>query len=274
MSQFTRNFKPDRRDILYGLTETRAAYLTKFIKSKHNDNDFTIGDKGFYINDYNEPIVFGNAFARPEDVDKIFDAIDWGKQEDYLSALVDTKHAPGSVFSRASWRDLAKGNAAVLQSLKQTSPKDMAFARMVLAVRRSCKYGIEYVSSLKTGAHVHYALDGISMSDVVAKTQTNLWVGTVGVPITTSELRYLFRNWNHFSGRANILFYRNCQVVQPPWESDPQTWFPYADHLIKKNLGRQGVNQGTLGLCILDGIQKRYSDCIRRFHTLPLATPT
>ena len=92
--------------------------------------------------------------------------------------------------------------------------------RSYLAIRRACKFGLGLAATNAAfiGAKVHFLLDGLDMQEVANKNPRAGYGGRTSVSITTSELRYAFRNW----GRLNnaIVFYVNLLPVAPPWISD------------------------------------------------------
>jgi hypothetical protein len=103
-------------------------------------------------------------------------------------------------------------------------------------IRKACKFGTEYFT--RNGV-IHYLIDGIDMEWVVEK---RLDHNTGKMPICTSEIRYIFRNWGVFSGR--IKFYRKNVECTPPWYEDDLTvynkavrkgWVQYALKLFNKS---------------------------------------
>src|SRR5262249_23086519 len=57
--------------------------------------------------------------------------------------------------------------------------------------------------------------------------------GQKAVPITTSELRSVYRNWPEFRGK--VLFYRNFICVRAPWETN-RAWDRYGLARLNKYL--------------------------------------
>ncbi len=112
-----------------------------------------------------------------------------------------------------------------------------------LAIRRSCKFAIDFFARQKSKSCIHYILDGMDMKTIVNGTMvTNEETQEKKVPICTSELRYLFRNWNKFKDTYRITFYKDYDWAPPPWYdySDPQVikrWAQYAVHRVFKFVG-------------------------------------
>lgn len=100
-----------------------------------------------------------------------------------------------------------------------------AHARMVKAVRRSCKGGIAMVASLAAyravNAHVHFALDRLGDLGALAMKNPHNPARDY-VAITTSELDFCYRYWNdpQFPLSHIVKFYVNGDRVMAPWEGD------------------------------------------------------
>jgi hypothetical protein len=246
MGLFAANFDPFRGDVVYGRTEARAEYLEKFLESyqvkilqRKYGKTFGVYTKGYFINDYNEVITKGDLSCPSKP--KLY--TNSKALEHYKSLLEKSKYAPATVADR-DWRGVAKGDKTVQADSVRTDEEWTALTE-VYAVRKACKFGIEYISSF-LGAKVHYALDGINLQEVVGKADRNLWTGKQGIPITTSELRYLFREWGRYRDNVNLIFYIGRGEVPAPWVSSPQEWLPYAmqrvdkyrDHLAVANAGQ------------------------------------
>lgn len=99
-------------------------------------------------------------------------------------------------------------------------------------LRRACKFGVLNIDLVHPGTKIRFVLDNIDMKDVLAKTQFQDASHPLKVPITTSELRALFRNWK--TTRGHVIFYRNQDVVQAPWDAEPDVWHAYAEARYKK----------------------------------------
>jgi hypothetical protein len=259
MSDFTNYFNPFRRDILYGLQASRETYVFAFITEEYRGlsqeqkdhyrslegaetfpDDFAsetynhLEDAGIYVNSYNEPITSADF--------RNLDAIVLGKPksgfiDDYQSSLENTKYAVQKIGA-ATLRSLSKGDSKLLELTgKDKIPaKDVANLARHLAVRRACKHGIHYILS-QTNAVVHYVLDDIDIQSVVDKTSYEVMDGASGVPITTTELRFMFRYWHQLREKAEegkIIFYLNQKRAKAPWEKSPDLWLPYARHRLNK----------------------------------------
>ena len=134
-------------------------------------------------------------------------------------------------------------------SLDKAGMKGLTAMVNNLAIRRSCKYGLEYFTA-RQGV-VHYCLDRIDNATAADGKAIMLGNGANKYTICNSELRFLFRNWSQFRRKAfatvnaqgfiryaQIRFYREFKEVRALWE-DPQTvdaWIPYAKHLAAKTI--------------------------------------
>jgi hypothetical protein len=97
-----------------------------------------------------------------------------------------------------------------------------------IRLRRSSKFGVRWAA--QSGRRIHFNLDNIVMDEVVNKNRAGEdSPAALGRPkqraITGAELRFVYRNWNQL--RDRVVFYRNRQVVPPPWESEPLLWARY-----------------------------------------------
>jgi hypothetical protein len=116
---------------------------------------------------------------------------------------------------------------------KWTSKGDVVST--MLAIRRACKFGLEYVIMQKHQT-VHFVLDVphnpgtmIDMHDVVAKEKYSGGNPSPAgsVPITFSELRCCYRNRQEWVPTGRLKFYLNLNEVRPPWEQFPALWQQY-----------------------------------------------
>ena len=88
--------------------------------------------------------------------------------------------------------------------------------------KRGSKSGIEMVAQQpdNVARRIHFILDGMDMGGVVNK-DTRLH----GDSITSSELRYIYRNWNRLKNK--VIFYRDGKVVTSPWQAEETLWNNY-----------------------------------------------
>jgi hypothetical protein len=233
MAGFADNFNPFRWDILYGRREARTDYIESFLKSRQlkglerrYQKEFTWKSVGYFINDYNETITKGDLSYPSEP--KLFS--NSSALDHYRGLLEKSKYAP-KTLTESTWQDFAKGDITIQADTLRTRA-EWTDAAQIAAVRKGCKFGIEYISCFR-GATVHYALDGIDMAKVIGK-ETHALLGTTGVPITTSELRYLFREWGRYRDSTNLIFYNLMDEVKAPWVVNPDPWLPYAKQRVDK----------------------------------------
>jgi hypothetical protein len=300
MTAFLNNFDPFRHDVLYGLQGSRETYVFAYIEKIYQaqppeakarfgameegdqfPDDFAsevytaIEKQGTYINSYNEPITSGDfsqidriTLARPTEPRILH----------YHQLLSQTRYAVQRVGA-ATLRSLAKGDdrLASATGTATLSAQQLAALRLHLAVRRACKFGIEYISRQRE-VIVHYILDGIKSEDVVNKTSYGVMGGTKGLPITTSEIRYMFRNWFDLKNQAierKIMFYNDQAEVRAPWYDAPTLWLPYAQHRVDKytranpRLGWTEDNHVEAFRRL--SAQGRASDALQHFFVLPTA---
>lgn len=143
-------------------------------------------------------------------------------------------------------------------------------------IRRGCKLLIW--ETIDKGATIHYALDDIDISIVANCSPLKLKAtrrggaggqqgkkATSKVPVCTSELREIFRNWPRLQN--NIVFYHQTLEVTPPWKNQPvetmMNWALYAIHRQKKKHG--DANPIAANMEILLG-QQNFDEVIDLYH--------
>lgn len=192
----------------------------------------------------------------------------------YLAALnAHKKYAPSTTSGNVGATPklltaLQKGNDSIAAD---SSAKGLKAAAKELAIRRSCKFGIEY--NVEKGARIHYILDGMDMKKVSEKAKFDKVIHLYGgdlvfkkISICTSELRYLFRNWQKIKSTGHVLFYWNYTSVKPPWEdaywaSSLDGWATYAAHRVEKALAlltkqEQAATPDLGGIYLLQHLKK------------------
>jgi len=133
--------------------------------------------------------------------------------ERYWDAISQTKYSP----ARVTGLGLDPGNYAKLQKqtgkeIRQGEDNTATLKEMeyYLAIRRSCKYGLEYVCMTTASAvRIHFALDGIDIRKITGK---ELDAGRSY--ITGSELRFAYRKWGRLqrNGEDTFLYRGYCGV--------------------------------------------------------------
>ncbi|HEX6368899.1 MAG TPA: hypothetical protein VF006_08200 [Longimicrobium sp.] len=261
---FCQEFDNERGDVVYGLNSERTRYLVSWAESRvaQVEASNAAGDYGPYeqveyrndvesarrlpmrsklmINDYNDPVARGD-FSNPAQpgLYRTFDP----DVRDYRDELVGHARYAPALVAAVGQAGLAKDDDRIGNGAQLTA-QEQELAYRVHAIRRACKFGIEYITSLQGGAKIHYILDGIAMDEVVNKKARALWVGTVGVPITTSELRYLFRKWWRYKDTQRVIFYRDGMSTRAPWLEEPAKWLPYAHDRVEKHWQQGTINPG------------------------------
>jgi hypothetical protein len=248
-------WKLDRGDMLYGIGPEITDYLKRLYGSGINAHAYK-EERYAAINTYNTSLksslfaVHGTTVAvtAPSSTNR------W--KSDYATKLnAKAKYAPSTVGGDLS------ADAGLLASLKKgrstlattSSTADIAAAAKELAIRRSCKFGIEYAITLP--AYIHYILDGMDMKKVANKELFDKTI-TIGsgsgarsisfkkMSICTSELRFLFRNWQRIKATNRVLFYWKYKTTPAPWEDDvgyPESmvlWADYAHHRVEKAVAK------------------------------------
>lgn len=94
-------------------------------------------------------------------------------------------------------------------------------------IRRRCKIGLNS-AKLNPNLKIIFCLDGLNMSEVLSKADYS------GKKITSTELRYAYRNWKELSEK--VIFMKGGQRVKAPWEQEPEVWQAYQPKCWKNNL--------------------------------------
>jgi thiamine pyrophosphokinase len=250
-------------DLVYGVTAQRDVYIDRFIIDKaaealreyqNSPADFDSDEETtqeywtkltqrskIFVNAYNDPIIKTDfsqpvlAIPQPPLGERV-----------YVNKLTQHPKLAPQGTKGATMSSLSKGDSSKAGTDKAAlGGAEKADLEGLLAIRRACKFGIEFAVTSHY-KKVHYVLDAITMTDVLNKTTFPLYSGKDGVPITTSELRFLFRNWNRFKGTGRVVFYSGFNAVQPPWETGNfDGWAAYALHLIEKakyNVNATAIN--------------------------------
>lgn len=218
-------FDPWRGDLLYGFAEDRGEYLhhmETLVASGRNLGlktflDAPQGSFWIQVDAYNDTL-FGDQtlFATA--------ASDVGDRGDQQSG--------SDPFITAFWEKLKQHRFSPLEVFKMSNAKvkkegwypDLEKDRYYLAIRRACKFGIENVlNAASPDAKIHFVLDlfsrnlGERMVQATYKMQVTARSRTA-IPITTSEIRYAYRNWHRLKDR--MIFYYKFANDCAPWEDD------------------------------------------------------
>ena len=99
--------------------------------------------------------------------------------------------------------------------------------------KRTSKGGLEFQTIVRQ-RKIHFLVGNMNMNHVVNKTGG----ARGGESVTSTELRWLFRNWNNSRVRNNVIFWDHNGKIRAPWESAPQTWAGYKEHVDEKHHAR------------------------------------
>ena len=240
--------KLDRGDLIYGIADPRAGpkYASVLFKGgRYADvynNYFGIGTgeafgkrgRGF-ADDLPTPESVLTSIGRVELTRNVetmseFEADRAVQRRAYIDGLMRSRFSPTLVFG-ASTEDLSSNNNTGMGVATQSG---MNTALWNKAIRNACKYGIEMIGTdpvfTSRGAQVHFVLDQLadigkmalkkSLDDIIGRPARSDYI-----PITSSEITYVFRNWTRLSN--TVRFWVNGLEVQAPWlsqwtEDDPR----------------------------------------------------
>lgn len=242
MSNVSDEFNPGRGDLLYGLAAARGKYLDhiELYGTRPLDGYVTMVDDyntQFYNSVWRKPGCPYNAHTINQHLLHFRGELMTRQPnsapvvDDFYGKILKSRFSPVRVSSvksvspqkaeKEGFQDSTepKGGGVPYSADGYTSD---ALNRSFLAVRRGCKFGIGFVadkvSTTRPNAVIHFALDGMRMQSILDKSTFELNLGNTAVPVTTSELRYTFRNWDRFKDRVN--FYINYVKLPAPWEVD------------------------------------------------------
>lgn len=147
-------------------------------------------------------------------------------------------------------------------------------------VRRACKYLLYYIVANKE--KIHYALDGLDIKTIVDREHRDLpslsdrrgnrEKRPAKVPVCTSEVREIFRNWGFF--KDEITFYMNLNETVAPWlrsdinKEELATWVRYAMKRVRKGgggRGTEGIKGGPENMT-MEELRKKLLECFSKLR--------
>lgn len=165
-----------------------------------------------------------------------------------------------------------------------THGRDMKMSDLIYdaMIRRSCKFLL--YDAIRQGRRVVYLLDDLDLDKVAylsGKSGIPDDARIVGgpsdgkVPICTTEIREIFRNWDYF--RAYLKFFKDFREAAPPWAAvhgKEREWAAYANHraraLLSSTHPLSTTQRGHLQACC-DQHATSPAQAIESFH---LARPS
>ena len=163
---------------------------------------------------------------------------------------------------------------------KTTHGKPMKLSDLVFdaAIRRSCKFLI--YDTIRQKMQIVYLLDDLDLTKIAylvkrgqaipedSRLRTGSSEGKV--PICTTEIRELFRNWDYLS--AHVSFYKDFEACDAPWgasNGQEKAWALYGAHRAEKILGSKLASKGDaeqLQACIDQVGQGAWAAAIKSYH--------
>jgi hypothetical protein len=241
---FVTAFRPQDGDLIYGRAEARGAYYGHFTQAQRDACDdagawVTIDEYNDYFGTSGDAIAAGptvadvrkfvkdqSALASVEPtLNKGYD-VGWqqlDQREKYQEKIVNSRYSPTSVLHpvRGSPQKLASEGFVAGVGKAATADDAEYYNKTYRSIRRACKFGIGIVAleaAFRTPrAKIRFVLDGLDMQAIASK-QTRQGYDRIAVPITSSELRYVCRNWGKLE--RIVKFYVNLAAVNPPWVED------------------------------------------------------
>lgn len=223
---FTALIDARRGDLVYGLEKPKAKkYLSllsleeQLTVTMNTYNDFLLSLlRGYYLYDEVDSIKAMESYFI--EVEKVMKKADQALQEAFDQHL--KFHGEGFLGDEAynidkALEDISKGHK--LKSRANTGETDF-----FLPIKRGCKLGLKDIvikGFTVNGKRpiLHFALDGINIKEVINKGEK------YGYGITSSELRYLYRNKERIINK--VIFYEEGKSVKCPWGVDEKSWSRY-----------------------------------------------
>lgn len=218
------NFEEGRENLFYGLAPERDKYLSGNVGSNYLESDTP-----YYIDQY---VKIWFAAILTKATNKGFrrhdrsTALHIESPEDHKLALESSRLVHDDYKLWDLFFQVGEGNPKfnasniIAQVVSGWTDTDNPFGAEgsfpKLWSKRLSKAAI-YMAKDELGPSIHFLLDGIDQSAVVSKK------GDHGASVTSSELRYLFRN----RGAAQVKYYKNEKAVPAPWASAPWKWSKY-----------------------------------------------
>jgi hypothetical protein len=161
-------------------------------------------------------------------------------QRRFYAGIRNSRFNPTQLFGKPN-RELdhrlgKEGYASVDPDTLLIPGEDLTpFALQYKMVRMACKHGLQHFAETYARKHrsvVHFILDGVDVDAVVEKVKRKGHLGKESLPITYSELRMCYRNWDLYS--QCVWFYRNLQICPAPWVENAAGWSGYGERRREK----------------------------------------
>ncbi|MEY8445113.1 hypothetical protein AALA44_02760 [Enterococcus ratti] len=229
--------------LIYGLTEERKKYAKSigFSLNEESENNFYINASPFYIDFYNdeiENVLISEELKRRNNPCLASEENFTKFSKEWINYIdQSTKHWP-LWYEYFQVTQLNPKNE--LKTIYKEESKE-EYWNTSLHIKRGCKIGLELAKFIPD-LEIHFCLDGIDIQDVIAKAQDK---SIYGGSITSSELRYIYRNWEYL--KKSVIFIEQNQKVEAPWIRDPVSWKKYVpkSQLLKKEEVTQQANKSN-----------------------------
>jgi hypothetical protein len=246
---FAQNFRPDCADLIYGLAQGSAGNQRElYVQSLDPVKEAAARIAYYTCDQYNNNLGLfspSNTFA---EMDSRVRAGGKGEKNEPITAeqrrfyagIRNSRFNPSQLFgtqNRELGHRLAKeGYAGVDRDQLMNPDMDLTpFAVQYKMVRMACKHGLQHFAETYARKHrsvVHFILDGVDVDAVLAKVKKSGHLGKESLPITYSELRMCYRNWDLYS--QCVWFYRNLRICPAPWVENAAGWSGYGEQRREK----------------------------------------
>ena len=243
---FQRLFRPDCADLIYGLSQGGRDYREEYLQTLGGQLPETVKRDTYYtIDQFNNNLGLFSAedhFAKMDErVKASVTAEVRGEKREvvtpaqrrFYASTRNSRFDPTQVFKdtrEMRFRLEKEGYDPESPFFPEERKAEIALAmsRQYKMVRMACKNGLLHFArnyAIKHRSVVHFILDGIDTDAVANKVKQKGHLGRDATPISFSELRMCYRNWDSFS--QCVWFYRNKEYCVPPWVENRALWETY-----------------------------------------------
>jgi len=230
------NFFISRGDLIYGIQEERAHYISQLHPGYSLENkthpplvidvynntistEVSLNNPKFTTEKYSSnPVRQINNILIPNDLERL--ARKWRDGDEYLWGAYFRVGKINHKFNiKSIYKEVADNyKKDWYYEVHTGSPGVTGYAPRLLW-KRGSKLGIEMTAQNDAIHHLHFVLDGLMIVDIVEKKAPH------GISVTASELRYIYRNRDRLQGK--IHFYMRGERVRAPWDISPLLWSKY-----------------------------------------------
>ncbi len=208
-------------DLLYGLEDSRKKYISD-IETKLKGDIFGSNHFLCTADRYNNKFLCQFEEKSFEEIQELLESNKiFSEEKPSVNKTIHTRprpNLPNIDIDDAEKKEILKYTKDIVGQIKSGYLNTPRQEKELF--KRFCKDAISY--TIQKGHKIHFLLDGLNMAQV-----TEVEGGDPNrESYTSSELRYIYRNWGEFKG--HIIFYLNGKTTNPPWtKENRQSWGSY-----------------------------------------------